>query len=67
MPLDEFYDTFTLEGGLESLNKSLRSREWIHNNIRPRRTPDNPTPIQYINHYHPGLISSQSSQSLMLQ
>ena len=59
--LDEFYAVFEPEGNLESLNKGLRSWEWVYNNIRPHRALDNLTPKQYIERYHPGLISSQSS------
>lgn len=50
--LDEFYAVFAPEGDLESLNKNLRSWEWVYNNIRPHRALDNLTPKQYIEHYH---------------
>lgn len=53
--LDEFYAVFAPEGDLQSLNKSLRSWEWVYNNIRPHRALDNLTPRQYIERYHPGL------------
>ena len=56
--LDEFYAVFAPEGDLESLNKNLRSWEWVYNNIRPHRALDNLTPKQYIERNHPVLTSA---------
>ena len=58
--LDEFYAVFAPEGDLESLNKSLRSWEWVYNNFRPHRALDNLTPKQYIERNHPSLTPVSS-------
>ncbi len=46
--LDEFYALREPESDLESLNKALRSWEWVYNNVRPHRSLDNLSPRQYI-------------------
>ncbi len=46
--LDEFYALREPESDLESLNKDLRSWEWVYNNVRPHRSLDNLSPRQYI-------------------
>jgi putative transposase len=58
--LEEFYAVIPDSPQLDKLNIALYKWERVYNQIRPHQALDYLTPAEYINKYHPHLISIES-------
>jgi putative transposase len=58
--LEEFYALIPQSTRLEKLNIDLYKWERVYNQIRPHQALDYLTPAEYINKYHPQVISHES-------
>ena len=58
--LEEFYAVLPDSAQLEKLNIALYKWERVYNQIRPHQALDYLTPAEYINKYHPSVISKKS-------
>jgi len=58
--LEEFYAVIPKSSQVEALNIALYPWERVYNHIRPHQALDYLTPAEYIQKYHPNLISKKS-------
>jgi transposase InsO family protein len=52
---EEFYELYTGQFDMRSLNRGLRQWEAVYNTIRPHRSLDKRTPAEYLRKHHPGM------------
>jgi putative transposase len=58
--LEEFYAVIPTSSQIEKLNIALYQWERVYNQIRPHQALDYLTPAEYIQKYHPNVISKKS-------